>query len=69
MPFSLPFPTARLLALLALLALSAPLLAQGGPTADERLRAIYTREWTWRQQQTGREVEGFPRVDAATQAT
>jgi len=68
-PFSLPFPTARLLALLALLALSAPLLAQGGPTADERLRAIYTREWTWRQQQTGREVEGFPRVDAATQAT
>jgi len=61
-------PSSRSL-LLALLVLPTPLLAQGGQTADERLRALYTREWNWRQQQMGRGVEGFPREDAATQAT
>jgi uncharacterized protein (DUF885 family) len=38
-------------------------------TADARLRALYTAEWSWRQQQLARGpgAVGFPRVDAATQ--
>jgi uncharacterized protein (DUF885 family) len=45
-------------------------------SADARLRALYTEEWTWRQQDTGRggsqfggagANDRFPRVDAASQ--
>ncbi len=47
-------------------------------SADNRLRALYNAEWSWREQQTGRGLgEGsrgggadrFPRVDAVTQET
>ncbi|MGH7446342.1 MAG: DUF885 domain-containing protein, partial [Longimicrobiales bacterium] len=47
-----------------------PLTAQ---SADERLRALYTTEWTWRQGELAQGVGGddvpdrFPRVDAASQ--
>ena len=39
------------------------------PSADARLRSLYTEEWTWRQQELGRGAAGdrFPRVDAASQ--
>lgn len=38
-------------------------------SADARLRALYTEEWTWRQQEMGRSGsnDSFPRVDAASQ--
>ena len=38
-------------------------------SADARLRALYTEEWNWRQQELGRGVasDHFPRVDAASQ--
>ena len=38
-------------------------------SADARLRALYTEEWTWRQQEMGGggSNASFPRVDAATQ--
>jgi uncharacterized protein (DUF885 family) len=61
------------------LALAAPLLAQSAPrpgTADARLRALYTTEWTWRQREMARRSDApgdagasdhFPRVDAASQ--
>jgi uncharacterized protein (DUF885 family) len=41
---------------------------QAGP-ADARLRALYTEEWTWRQQEMGGggSNDSFPRVDAASQ--
>ena len=47
-----------------------PLAAQ---SADERLRALYTTEWTWRQGELAQGVGGddvpdrFPRVDATSQ--
>ena len=34
--------------------------------ADARLRALYSEEWTWRQQELSR-ADRFPRVDAASQ--
>ena len=48
------------------------LSAQSQPapsSADARLRALYTEEWNWRQQELGRGAAGdrFPRVDAASQ--
>ena len=57
--------------LLITAALSSPLSAQT-PTdasADARLRALYTEEWSWRQQELGRGAasDRFPRVDAASQ--
>ena len=37
-------------------------------SADARLRALYTEEWDWRQQELGRGAgDRFPRVDAASQ--
>jgi uncharacterized protein (DUF885 family) len=48
----------------------APVSAQSQPvpsSADARLRAFYTEEWNWRQQQLGRGSDHFPRVDAASQ--
>src|SRR4030095_3328558 len=49
-----------------------PVSAQSQPassSADDRLRALYTEEWNWRQQELGRGSAGdrFPRVDAASQ--
>ena len=47
-----------------------------GQSADARLRALYTAEWTWRQQEMARRSDApgdagaadhFPRVDAASQ--
>ena len=67
-------------ALLATLALSIPLaaLAQTATSATERFRALYTREWTWRQaQNSGLDEDAdraasvrdrFPKVDAAAQS-
>ena len=49
-----------------------PLAAQT-QSADERLRALYTAEWNWRQRElaqrdaTGETPDHFPRVDAAAQ--
>ncbi len=48
---------------------------RGAGSADDRLRALYTEEWNWRQQELARgdQREGagpadrFPRVDAASQ--
>lgn len=66
-------PHSRWLPLLAL-ALAAPLAAQSGRSADERLRALYTAEWEWRQSELAEAARGasripdhFPRVDAASQ--
>ncbi len=46
----------------------------GAGSADQRLRELYTAEWTWRQREMGREAPGdrgvsdrFPKVDAASQ--
>src|SRR5687767_454040 len=44
--------------------------AQGqAASADARLRALYTEEWTWRQQEMGGggSSDAFPRVDAGSQ--
>jgi uncharacterized protein (DUF885 family) len=49
---------------------------RGTGSADARLRALYTEEWNWRQQELtrggdqpggGRTTDRFPRVDAASQ--
>src|SRR6185503_8617249 len=43
---------------------------QTDTSADARLRALYTEEWNWRQQELGRggpASDRFPRVDAASQ--
>jgi uncharacterized protein (DUF885 family) len=43
---------------------------QTDTSADARLRALYTEEWNWRQQELGRRgpaSDRFPRVDAASQ--
>ncbi|MCC7127081.1 MAG: DUF885 family protein [Acidobacteria bacterium] len=56
-------------------AASAALAQPAARSADERLRALYTEEWTWRQQDSGRRGGGpdavgserLPRVDAASQ--
>ena len=65
---------------LALLAMAGQAAAQApaSGSADARLKALYEREWNWRQQElgrvkdaSGRWVDGadhFPRVDAKTQA-
>lgn len=60
------------------LALAAPAFAQAPDTAAARFKALYDREWSWRQAQSAgldedadRSVavrDRFPRVDAATQA-
>jgi len=39
---------------------------RGSESADARLRALYTEEWTWRQQELSR-ADRFPKVDAASQ--
>jgi uncharacterized protein (DUF885 family) len=59
------------------IALLAPLASLAGQSsADERLRALYTAEWTWRQEQMARRSDApgeagasdrFPRVDAVSQ--
>jgi len=54
-----------------------PAAAASPSAADQRLRALYEREWAWRREQEGRlagEGRGaladrFPRVDAASQRT
>ena len=38
-------------------------------SADARLRALYTEEWNWRQQELGRGSDRFASVDAASQQT
>src|SRR5579863_7748527 len=70
----------RMRALFAALSALAVLAALGGcarhsASADERLRAIYTREWQWRMEQLPDDEDGtrpladhLPKVDAATQA-
>ncbi|GMV10749.1 MAG: hypothetical protein AMXMBFR55_24830 [Gemmatimonadota bacterium] len=66
----MPHPITRHLTplLVASLALgAAPAAAQGPTSADQRLRAIYNAEWEWRQKEMGRDLPGFPRVDAASQ--
>ena len=41
---------------------------RGAGSADTRLRALYTEEWNWRQQELARGAgDRFPRVDAASQ--
>lgn len=41
--------------------------AQAPQSADERLRAVYNAEWSWRQKEMSDDSGYFPRVDAATQ--
>ena len=55
--------------LLTLVPASSLLTAQApaDASADSRLRALYTAEWNWRQQEFGRGSDRFPRVDAASQ--
>lgn len=64
--------------LLSLLCLSVahPAAAQSAPSADERLRSLYTAEWDWRQQEFARHpgdvgrgitADHLPRVDATAQ--
>ncbi len=57
----------RLVLAIALLAMSAPLVAQKPSAADARLKALYDKEWAWRQDQFGRGRDTFAHVDAATQ--
>jgi uncharacterized protein (DUF885 family) len=63
----------RVYPLLLLLLPLSPAAAQTNASADERLRALYTAEWNWRQRElaqrdaTGETPAHFPRVDAATQ--
>jgi uncharacterized protein (DUF885 family) len=61
----------QLCVLIAVALLFSPLSAQSQPapsSADARLRALYTEEWNWRQQELGRGTgDRFPRVDAASQ--
>ena len=70
---SRPFAHVVPICVLITVALSfSPLSAQSQPapsSADARLRALYTEEWNWRQQELGRGAAGdrFPRVDAASQ--
>jgi uncharacterized protein (DUF885 family) len=48
----------------------APTAGQGQQdtgSADARLRALYTEEWTWRQKELGRGADTFARVDPASQ--
>jgi len=60
------------------MAVSLPVAATSGSatSADEKLRALYTAEWEWRQKEVAREPGGesrgptadhLPRVDAQTQ--
>jgi uncharacterized protein (DUF885 family) len=58
-----------LVVVLATLALPSPSRAQASSdaSADARLRALYTDEWSWRQKEFGRGADGFARVDAASQ--
>ena len=58
-----------LLSVVGLLALPAPATAQTPASADERLRALYNAEWSWRQKELPRDSAYFPRVDAASQQT
>lgn len=51
----------------ALLLTAGHVRAQGATSADARLRALYTAEWEWRQNQFGRGSDRFPRVDAQVQ--
>lgn len=69
-------PTRMLLTSLVLAAafalLPAPVRTQrDASSADARLRALYTDEWTWRQRELARAdggpVDHFPKVDAASQ--
>ncbi|HEY9230011.1 MAG TPA: DUF885 family protein [Gemmatimonadaceae bacterium] len=71
MPSSSPIRRAAFLTFVAL----AQVVAQAS-SADPRLRALYTAEWTWRQRELARRSDEpgeagasdhFPRVDAATQ--
>src|SRR4030095_7076706 len=70
---SRPFTHVMPICVLITVALSfSPLSAQSQPepsSADARLRALYTEEWNWRQQELGRggARDRFPRVDAASQ--
>ena len=63
-------------AVFVLLPVSAQTTQQGTGSADARLRALYTEEWTWRQQELARrgdqpggagDGDRFPSVDAASQ--
>ena len=65
-----------LLAILAIILSGDPAASQG-TSADARLRAMYTAEWQWRQQEMARvsdapgdagAADHHPRVDAASQA-
>src|ERR1700752_2239840 len=67
-----PFAHAAPICVLITVGLFSPLSAQSQPaasSADARLRALYTEEWNWRQQELGRGTanDRFPRVDAASQ--
>jgi len=70
---SRPFAHVSPIHVLIAVALSfSPAPAQSQPassSADARLRALYTEEWTWRQQELGGGAasDRFPRVDAASQ--
>ncbi len=68
--------TALVAVVLLLVPASARTTPQSTGTADARLRALYSEEWKWRQQQLARggdqsgaagEGDRFPRVDAASQ--
>ena len=56
-----------LLSIAGLMALGAPATAQAPASADERLRALYNAEWSWRQKELARDSAYFPRIDAASQ--
>jgi len=73
-----PCLTRRLLPTLCAMLLFAPLPVHAAPTGsgDAQLRALYEREWAWRQQEFARRKEDdsfsasddhLPRVDAASQ--
>src|SRR4030095_6093969 len=68
---SRPFTHVMPIGVVITIALSSfPSSAQSQPapsSADARLRALYTEEWNWRQQQLGRGSDRFPRVDAESQ--
>src|SRR5688500_5346345 len=71
----MPRPIARVVLICVLITVArefSPVSAQSqsDSSADARLRALYTQEWSWRQQELGRAGaagDRFARVDAASQ--
>jgi uncharacterized protein (DUF885 family) len=68
-PFAQVMPKCVLITVVLTFSLVSAQSPPASSSADARLRALYTEEWNWRQQELGRGAAGdrFPRVGAASQ--